>query len=211
MGGQIGHLIDTSATWPNVWCECSSKKSAHCSKVHIWYHPRIIGPGSFTRRPVWTRRASHSAPPGRPRDHACDVTCFGYSYLWNVIKSAGRVFWFQVRRDPDFCVELDETRSLHPPSRPPRTFKTALPFVRTTHDAHPIAHVKAPHRPKSLRCSSETENDIREGIIMNYAPYLAAIRGEHVLAAARSIGAALIELPVLEKVRCSREGNSEMG
>ena len=46
---------------------------------------------------------------------------------------------------------------------------------------------------------------------MNYAPYLAAIGGEHVLAAARSIGAALIELPVLEKVRCSREGNSEMG
>ena len=46
---------------------------------------------------------------------------------------------------------------------------------------------------------------------MNYAPYLGAIRGEHVRAAARSIGAALIEVPVLEADRCSREGNSEMG
>ena len=46
---------------------------------------------------------------------------------------------------------------------------------------------------------------------MNYAPYLGAIRGEHVGAAARSIGAALIEVPVLEADRCSREGNSEMG
>ena len=47
--------------------------------------------------------------------------------------------------------------------------------------------------------------------MMNYAPYLGAIRGEHVRAAARSIGAALIEAPVLEADRCSREGNSEMG
>ena len=31
---------------------------------------------------------------------------------------------------------------------------------------------------------------------MNYAPYLGAIRGEYVRAAARSIGAALIEKPV---------------
>ena len=47
---------------------------------------------------------------------------------------------------------------------------------------------------------------------MNYAPYLGAIHGEHVRAAARSIGAALIEeQPVLEADRCSREGNSEMG
>ena len=36
---------------------------------------------------------------------------------------------------------------------------------------------------------------------MNYAPYLGAIRGEHVRAAARSIGAALIEQPVLEACR----------
>ena len=45
------------------------------------------------------------------------------------------------------------------------------------------------------------------------APYLGAIRGEHVRAAARSIGAALIEVvPVLEADRCSRdEGNSAMG
>ena len=47
---------------------------------------------------------------------------------------------------------------------------------------------------------------------MNYAPYLGAIRGEHVRAAARSIGAALVEQPVvLEACRCSREGNSEIG
>ena len=39
---------------------------------------------------------------------------------------------------------------------------------------------------------------------LSYAPYLAAIRGEHVRAAARSIGVALIELPVLEAVCCSR-------
>ena len=44
---------------------------------------------------------------------------------------------------------------------------------------------------------------------MNYAPYLGAVRGEHVRAAARSICAALIEVPVLEADRCSREGNSE--
>ena len=46
---------------------------------------------------------------------------------------------------------------------------------------------------------------------MDYAPYLGAIRGEHVRAAARSIGAALIEVPVLEAVRSSREADSEMG
>ena len=47
---------------------------------------------------------------------------------------------------------------------------------------------------------------------MNYAPYLVVVRGEHVRAAARSIGAALIEVPVLEADRCSViEGNSEMG
>ena len=83
--------------------------------------------------------------------------------------------------------------------------------MRTNHDAHAIAHAKASHGSKSLRCSSETENDLRDGIIMNYAPYLGAIRGEHVRAAARSIGAALIEVPVLEADRCSSEGNSEMG
>ena len=46
---------------------------------------------------------------------------------------------------------------------------------------------------------------------MNYAPYLGAIRDEHVRAAVRSIGAALIEVLVLEADRCSSEGNSEMG
>ena len=54
-------------------------------------------------------------------------------------------------------------------------------------------------------CSSETKNGLREGIRMNYAPYLGAIRGERVRAAARSIGAALIDQPVLEAYRCSRE------
>ena len=46
---------------------------------------------------------------------------------------------------------------------------------------------------------------------MNYAPYVGAIRGEHVRAAARSIGAALIEKPVLEALLSVAEGNSEMG
>ena len=82
--------------------------------------------------------------------------------------------------------------------------------MRTNRDAHPIAHVKASHRSKSLRCSSETKNVLREGTIVDYAPFLAAIGGKHVRAAARSIGAALIDLPVLEAVRCSREGSSEM-
>ena len=36
-----------------------------------------------------------------------------------------------------------------------------------------------------MQAQSETENDLREGTIMNYAPYLAAIRGEHVRAAVR--------------------------
>ena len=64
---------------------------------------------------------------------------------------------------------------------------------------------------KILEMQLRDRNGLREGIIINYAPYVAAIRGEHVRAAARSIGVALIELPVLEAVRCSREGNSEMG
>ena len=41
---------------------------------------------------------------------------------------------------------------------------------------------------------------------MNYAPYLGAIRGEHVRAAARSIGAALIEQPGLEASAFVRGG-----
>ena len=62
----------------NVWCECSSK-SIHCSKVHSSHHPHTIGLGSFTRRPVWTRRASHPAPSGRPPRGGAKVTWFGYS------------------------------------------------------------------------------------------------------------------------------------
>ena len=62
----------------NVWCECSSK-SIHCSKVHGSYHPRTIGLGSFTRRPVWTRRASHPAPSGRPPRGGAKVAWFRYS------------------------------------------------------------------------------------------------------------------------------------
>ena len=47
---------------------------------------------------------------------------------------------------------------------------------------------------------------------MNDAPYLGAIdRGEHVRAAARSIGAALIEQPGLQALLSVAEGNSEMG
>ena len=67
----------------NVWCECSSK-STHCSKVHGSYHPRTIGLDSFTRRPVWTRRASHPAPLGRLPRGGAKVTWFRYSceYGW---------------------------------------------------------------------------------------------------------------------------------
>ena len=62
----------------NVCRECSSK-SIHCSKVHGSYHPRTIGLDSFTRRPVWTRRASHPAPSGRPPRGGAKVTWFRYS------------------------------------------------------------------------------------------------------------------------------------
>ena len=62
---------------PDVCGECSSK-SIHCSKVHGSYHLRTIGLGSFTRRPVWTRRASHLAPSGRPPRGGAKVTWFRY-------------------------------------------------------------------------------------------------------------------------------------
>ena len=62
----------------DVCRECSSK-STHCSKVHGSYHPRTIGLDSFTRRPVWTRRASHPAPSGRPPRGGAKVTWFRYS------------------------------------------------------------------------------------------------------------------------------------
>ena len=136
---------------------------------------RTMKYGTFPLRSPTFARVSRTSEVASAR--AVRDTC------GNVMKSAGHVFLLEVRRYPDFCVELDETRSLHPPSRPPRTFKTTLSFVRTNHDAHSIAHVKVPQRCKSLFCSSETENNLREGIIMNYAPYLGAIRGEHVRAA----------------------------
>ena len=63
---------------PDVCRECSSK-SIHCSKVHGSYHPRAIGLGSFTRRTVWIRRASHPAPSGRPPRGGAKVTRFTYS------------------------------------------------------------------------------------------------------------------------------------
>ena len=65
---------------PGVCKECSSK-STHFSKVHGSYQPpRAIGPGSFTRRPVWTRRASHPAPSGRPPRGGEKVAWFRYSF-----------------------------------------------------------------------------------------------------------------------------------
>ena len=63
---------------PDVCRECSSK-SIHYSKVNGSYHPRTIGPGRFTRRPVWTRRASHPAPSGRPPWGCAKMTWFRYS------------------------------------------------------------------------------------------------------------------------------------
>ena len=101
--------------------------------------------------------------------------------------------------------------SLHPPSRPPPTLKTTLSFARTNYDAHPIAHVKVPQRFKSSFCNSGTENDLRERIIMNYAPYLGAVRARHDELSARSPSFALLEQPGLEALLSVREENSEMG
>ena len=66
---------------PDVCRKCSSKSThCSCSKVHGSYHSRTIGSGSFTRRPVWTRRASHPAPSGRPTRGGAKVTWwFRYS------------------------------------------------------------------------------------------------------------------------------------
>ena len=83
----------------NVWCECSSK-SIHCSKVHSSYHPRTIGLDSFTRRPVWTRRASHPAPSGRPPRGRAKVTWFRYSceYLrYSREDSSCLIMWLKAR------------------------------------------------------------------------------------------------------------------
>ena len=63
---------------PDVCKECSSKIT-HCSKVHGSYHPRTIGPGSFTRRPVGLRRASHPVPSGRPPRGGAKMTWLRYS------------------------------------------------------------------------------------------------------------------------------------
>ena len=41
---------------------------------------RTIGPGSFTRQPVWTRRASHPAPSGWPPRGGAKVTWFRFRY-----------------------------------------------------------------------------------------------------------------------------------
>ena len=59
--------------------------------------------------------------------------------------------------------------------------------------------------------SSETENDLREGIIMNYAPYLGAVSARHDEPSARSPSFALFEQPGLEELLSVRKENSEMG
>ena len=67
-------------------------------------------------------------------------------------------------------------------------------------------------RYKSLFCSSETENDLRVRIIMNYAPYyLGAVRARHDEPSARSPSFALLEQPGLEALFSVRAENSEMG
>ena len=79
--------------------------------------------------------------------------------------------------------------------------------------------VKASQRCKSLFYNSETENDLRERIendlreriIMNYAPYLGAVRARHDEPSARSPSFALLEKPGLEALSSVREENSEMG
>ena len=52
---------------------------------------------------------------------------------------------------------------------------------------------------------------LRDDAVTNASRYLGAIRDEHVRAAARSIGAALIEQPGLEALLSVAEENSEMG
>ena len=101
-------VVDGRPDWPsragrrhrrNVWCECSSK-STHCSKVHGSYHPRTTGPGSFTRRPVWMRRASHPAPSGRPPRGGAKVTWFRYSCEYLGILEKTPVLYHPVKRAP---------------------------------------------------------------------------------------------------------------
>ena len=60
-------------------------------------------------------------------------------------------------------------------------------------------------------CNSETENDLRERIVMNYVPYLGAVRARHNEPSARSPSFALLEQPGLEAFLSVREENSEMG
>ena len=84
--------------------------------------------------------------------------------------------------------------------------------MRTNHDAHSIAPVKDAVSIKIL----EMQLRDRKWPSRRHHNELCTVprrevRGERVRAAARSIGAALIELPVLEADRRSREGNSEMG
>ena len=80
---------------PDV-CRERSSKSTHCSKMHGSYHPRTIGLGSFTRRPVWTRRASHPAPSGRPPRGGAKVTWFRYprEYLGYSREDPGRLITY---------------------------------------------------------------------------------------------------------------------
>ena len=52
---------------------------------------------------------------------------------------------------------------------------------------------------------------LREGTIMNYAPYLGAVRARHEGPSARSPSFVLLEKPGLEALLSVREENSEMG
>ena len=77
--------------------------------------------------------------------------------------------------------------------------------------SHAIAHAKAPHRSKSLTCSSETEIGLRHDTVTNASRYLGAVRAGHDEPSARSPSFAQLEIPGLEALLSVREENSEMG
>ena len=128
-GSYMGHR-SVALTWPSVvddrpdrssrtgrrhrrnvwWCECSSK-SIHCSKVHSSHHPRTIGLGSFTRRPVWTRRASHPAPSERPPRGGEKVAWFRYSCEYMLVP---RVFYRRLQLfNQEACWRVDVALRVH--------------------------------------------------------------------------------------------------
>ena len=80
MVGQIGHREVAGASC-RACAESAPQRASTARKctVRTTLAPPIIGLGSFARWPVWTRRASHPAPAGRPPRGGAKVTWFGDS------------------------------------------------------------------------------------------------------------------------------------